>query len=153
MAAITPVAASLGPFSLQCYGDSLTAGYKSTQPFHPYALALGAALKGAAGFDIRHKGLPGWTAKELLEEKDSSDGLEFLLKETPAEIAIILAGTNDLGGSNDENKIVEDIWGLHQIAHTLKAKTIAISVKSVSLDFLLFTRISVILESCSVLGP
>ena len=133
MAAITPVAASLGPFSLRCYGDSLTAGYKSTQPFHPYALALGAALKGAAGvdeFDVRQKGLPGWTAKELLEEKDSSNGLEFLLKETPAEIAIILAGTNDLGGSNDENKIVENIWGLHQIAHTMKAKTIAISVRA-----------------------
>ena len=51
-----------------------------------------------------------------------------------ADLAIILAGTNDLGhpprdpaGARDE-EIAEDIWGLHQLAHARSVRTVAVSV-------------------------
>jgi len=132
MASLSSTTAIIQQLSIQCYGDSLTAGFKLDGPFHPYAIALSAALKSAGILepDVRHRGMPGWTAKELLNEKDSLESLDTLLQTKPAEFTIILAGTNDLGFGMDELEIVENIWGLHEIAHRHKSVTIAVSVRT-----------------------
>mmetsp|Transcript_50180 Transcript_50180/g.113905 ORF Transcript_50180/g.113905 Transcript_50180/m.113905 type:complete len:304 (+) Transcript_50180:62-973(+) len=138
MASLTPVVAlaSLArPQRILCYGDSLTAGTTSLGYF-PYASVLEAGLK-SRGLDVvvNHLGYPGWTADTLVQEADGPDGLKFLLRASKPEhdLAIILAGTNDLGypGQGEkprEFQIFDNIWALHLMAHERGVKTLAISI-------------------------
>lgn len=101
-----------------CYGDSLTAG--TSPPYdelYPYAVHLERSInnfltqkfnqlkdneqQSAPKVTARWIGLPGWTAKTMLQFADDSKfGLRAAVKkvQNPSlSLVIILAGTNDLG--------------------------------------------------------
>jgi lysophospholipase L1-like esterase len=122
------------PARILAYGDSLTAGtFKMDAPdeLYPYAPHLEAALKGAA--IVRHRGLPGWTAQAMLNSVDDADrGLRGILKKAginpPVDLAIVLAGTNDIGCYTDADGIIAALVGLHSAAHELGVRTLAVGI-------------------------
>lgn len=134
LSSVVAISTSSHPFQIQCYGDSLTAGFTDGgYHFHPYAKALSLDLK-EKGFDARvqQKGMSGWTAKQLLETASQPHGLGFIMRASKIDLVVLLAGTNDLGFFLDdpieEPKIIDNIWGLHQLAHLHRARSIAISI-------------------------
>jgi lysophospholipase L1-like esterase len=118
-----------------CYGDSLTAG-TSGMDLHPYAPYLESAFNKRGGdrqVVVRHRGLPGWTAKQMLEDLDGgTSGLRSAIqaiKDPGLSVVIILAGTNDLGYGSSEKQITDAVLGLHSVAWDNGVlKTIAIGV-------------------------
>lgn len=135
-------------FVVQCYGDSLTAGYTDGgRSFHPYKIALAHALE-AQGLrvDVRATGLSGWTARDLVGAADKEsielqgfanytgprNGLRYLLASEPASLCIILAGTNDLSCYYAPDAIAASIWSLHTMAHERGVRTVAIAVPEAS---------------------
>jgi lysophospholipase L1-like esterase len=120
------------------YGDSLTAGtYDMSEPeaLCPYAPFLEHALGDRAM--VRHRGLPGWTAQGMLDnQNDEMLGLCGLLRrikkatdeDPPVSLAIILAGTNDLGCYASAESIADSVIGLHRAAHGLSVRTLAIGI-------------------------
>ncbi len=118
-----------------CFGDSLTAG--TSPPLNedfPYGPHLEAALQTnyeAYGRSlVRWRGLPGWTASALLQEGGFSGILDNIEKATsgPADLAIILAGTNDLAYESDSKSIFQSITQLHEVAHSKGVQTMAIGI-------------------------
>lgn len=104
-----------------CYGDSLTAGtsppeYRRSFPYAPH---LEQALQQlGANVTVRHLGLPGWTSSELLSETDGPESLRTAVKQAPAQVVILLAGTNDLGYTYmPELEIADSVIGLHRQCH------------------------------------
>ena len=99
---------------------------------------------------VRWKGLPGWTASDMLEYQNAPDiGLRSLLlkasKAAPLDLAVILAGTNDIGQafssisssgsfSTIQNKeqtaqdIASSIIALHELALKENIPTLAIAI-------------------------
>jgi len=129
MLALAAAGPSLAPQRVFCYGDSLTAG---TSPpldeLFPYAPVLEQAV-GPATAMVRHRGLPGATAAAMLQFCDDEQrGLRGLLKRTQPALAVILAGTNDLGYNSESTPIVQAVCGLHEIAHALDVPTIAVGI-------------------------
>lgn len=121
-------AAAAAPLRVLCYGDSLTAG--TSPPLdacYPYAPVLERAI-GSSTALVRHLGLPGWTADAMLKYANDEHGLNSLLKRTSPHLAIILAGTNDLGYQSDSEPIMRALCGLHQLAHSLEVPTIAVGI-------------------------
>ncbi|KAJ1457243.1 SGNH hydrolase-type esterase domain-containing protein [Pelagophyceae sp. CCMP2097] len=121
----------LVPMRVFCYGDSLTAG---TSPpltaLFPYAPDLEKALNAAgAPCVVRHRGLPGVTAADMLTyADDAQNGLNALLKKGKPALSVILAGTNDLGRHDHAEPIVQALCGLHVLAHALGVPTVAVGV-------------------------
>eukprot|EP00529_Nitzschia_sp_RCC80_P001431 CAMPEP_0113439544 /NCGR_PEP_ID=MMETSP0014_2-20120614/94_1 /TAXON_ID=2857 /ORGANISM="Nitzschia sp." /LENGTH=237 /DNA_ID=CAMNT_0000330305 /DNA_START=194 /DNA_END=907 /DNA_ORIENTATION=+ /assembly_acc=CAM_ASM_000159 len=131
-----------------CYGDSLTAGTCSDTPFElfPYAPHLEKLLNNNDAnsenyrrFVVRHRGLPGWTAKEMVRVADEPQyGLRTIInniKDPSLSVVIILAGTNDVGyamssSSNDDaaKSIVSDVAALHEIVWQQGIKTIVVGI-------------------------
>lgn len=158
-----------------CYGDSLTAGtsppdYKE----YPYAPHLEATMNQLQAqneaheieedhpsppqkrFVVRWIGLPGWTAKSMVENQDSDIGLRSAIKKliatTPksrssignskapasssTSYVIILAGTNDLGyeinSSAASDTIFKYLTSLHNLVlkedNNNNIRTIALSI-------------------------
>ena len=112
-----------------CYGDSLTAG---TSPplddLFPYAPILEQALDASTAV-VRHRGLPGATAAMMLQYADDEQrGLRSLLRRGQPSLAIILAGTNDLGYNSESTPIVSAVCGLHELAHSLAIPTLAVGI-------------------------
>jgi len=124
-----------------CYGDSLTAGYcDGGDHFEPYGRALANALALAdVSCDVSIIGLSGRTACEM------ADGLDFLsMKDVLGcrgrglaraldeghyqDLALIMAGTNDLGKNGHPESIVEHLWRLHEVCHARGVPTIALTV-------------------------
>lgn len=124
-----PSAALVGsPKKVICYGDSLTAG---TSPplddLYPFAPTLEQAV--GPSVLVRHRGLPGATAEAMLIAADDEQrGLRGLLKRSQPDLAIILAGTNDLGFVAESEPIVRAVCGLHQLAHVLDVPTLAVGI-------------------------
>ena len=91
---------ALTPKRIFCYGDSLTAG---TAPPLDGLFPYGQSLESELGNDfvVRWKGLPGWTAQQMVEYLDDGNvGLRAAvdgIDNPPITIVIILAGTNDIG--------------------------------------------------------
>jgi lysophospholipase L1-like esterase len=116
--------------NILCYGDSLTAGTSPPQwQEYPYAPSLERKL--AMRFPsvhVRHKGLPGWTAHQMVQQSDGPHGLATLIRlqnqqqqqsplsSSTLSIVIILAGTNDLAYSEDVDAIFQSIVALHKLA-------------------------------------
>jgi lysophospholipase L1-like esterase len=123
------------PLRVFCYGDSLTAG---TVPgdfeLYPYAPHLEKSLRerNRVNAIVRHRGLPGWTASNLLDNVNSDQGLATGLRAgAPIALAIILAGTNDLGYEMEPTAIVKSILGLHKVCFDEGVQhTIAIGIPS-----------------------
>ena len=120
---------------LLAFGDSLTAGYHSQgRAFAPWAPALCRML----GVDaIDHIGMSGFTSAQLLKAVDETSvpdvvpiawpGLRTKMKEHRYDVVLIMCGTNDLDNSSTED-IVNNIAKLHSIAHSLGARTIALTI-------------------------
>jgi len=108
------------------FGDSLTAG---TSPpdynLFPYSNYLEDRLKLppyelSSPVIVRHKGLPGWTASQLLEYALLDGGLESIIdriQNPPLSLILLLAGSNDLAYETSADKIFNSITSLHQICH------------------------------------
>jgi lysophospholipase L1-like esterase len=125
---------STKPRIIQCYGDSLTAGLTSNGMF-PYSKTLQATLRASGmNVEVRAAGLSGWTADSLVDAVDDPHGLNFILKTKPFDLAIIMAGTNDLGQPTlleqheRAGEIASNIWKLHGFVHKNMIRTLAISV-------------------------
>jgi len=133
------------PRRILCYGDSLTVGFcDSGMRFEPYGKTLADSL-GTAGIasEVSVCGLSGRTAEEMIAEKDSAvftdcaavdhvgKGLARILNEDANfNVAMILAGTNDLGFAGctaglTANHIFARIQQLHAICHQRGISTIA----------------------------
>ena len=123
-----------GSLRVFCYGDSLTAG---TSPplddLYPYAPVLEATIRSTQMMDaevmVRHRGLPGATAALMLQYADDEQrGLRALLRKTRPNLAIITAGTNDLGYNSESAPILEALCGLHELSHALGVATLAVGI-------------------------
>lgn len=125
-------------YRVLAFGDSLTAGTSGNELF-PYAPYLESAIRREKGtFDdrdvmVRHRGLPGWTAHEMLNQLDDPRaGLRSVIRaiqDPPLSLVILLAGTNDMGFGFDEQQITENILKLHQVCHDEGIpRTIAIGI-------------------------
>merc|ERR1712137_485229 len=122
-----------------CYGDSLTAGFCDFGcHFEPYGKTLADHLPFCA---VTVCGLSGWTAKEMIAEKNSSNccdvagnvgnGLSLILAEKSLpELALILVGTNDLGFAMCQTdltaeRILNRVKYLHSLCHRRGVATVA----------------------------
>lgn len=133
----TPAAGSAVKRML-AYGDSLTAGYYARGTlFSPPAKSLGAAL--AEPTDIWVCGLSGLTALQLaegLEEESLTDvtgrvgkGLLVALRDHgPFDLALLMAGTNDLGKAWDAAAVAGFVRQLHTACHAEGVSTVALTV-------------------------
>ena len=117
------------------YGDSLTAGTHrmDDEQLFPYAPHLERVLC-SLGDDVvvRHRGLPGWTAKAMLDyandEQRGICGILRRIRDPSVALAIILAGTNDVGCFASADETVEALTGLHGAAHALGVRTLAVGI-------------------------
>ena len=105
-----------------CYGASTTEG--TSPPYEeqfPYAPALEQTL--GDGVVVRHRGLPGWTAKAMLDyandEQRGICGILRRIRDPSVALAIILAGTNDVGCYTSADETFEALVGLHGASHAL----------------------------------
>ena len=106
------------------YGDSLTAGTSGFE-LYPYAPHLEKTLnqrrQTAAPVVVRHRGLPGWTAANMMNDLDGPQtGLRSAIravKDPPLSLVIILAGSNDLGFGYTAQEITDNLVGLHQVCY------------------------------------
>lgn len=121
------------PARILAYGDSLTAGtFNQAEPddLYPYAPTLETALGNAA--IVRHRGLPGFTAQFMLDNVDDADlglcGILRKIRDPPIALAILLAGTNDVGCRTSADDICSALIGLHQAAHKLEVRTLAVGI-------------------------
>ena len=118
-----------------CYGDSLTAG---TSPplgeLYPYGPHLERLLNEKISSVVRWKGYPGWTATGMAECLDGPEGLRTLLRfvqsrtGSPADLCIILAGTNDLAYETEAAPIVDALEALHGASHGEGVPTVAMGI-------------------------
>jgi lysophospholipase L1-like esterase len=111
-----------------CYGDSLTAGTTNDYNLHPYAPFLEQGLRNTASsndrhdyntLQVRHVGLPGWTAQQMTATLTTEQGLVHHIRRVTnpsLSLVILLAGTNDLGHGSPSHDIVEYIVQLHETA-------------------------------------
>eukprot|EP00531_Pseudo-nitzschia_arenysensis_P007829 CAMPEP_0116138032 /NCGR_PEP_ID=MMETSP0329-20121206/12557_1 /TAXON_ID=697910 /ORGANISM="Pseudo-nitzschia arenysensis, Strain B593" /LENGTH=245 /DNA_ID=CAMNT_0003632971 /DNA_START=76 /DNA_END=813 /DNA_ORIENTATION=+ len=124
------------PKRVFCFGDSLTAG---TSPpgydLYPYARYLEKALNPredttettattTAKITVEWKGFPGWTSQSLLTDAGLDNFLSNIKLEgneeenppPPFDLAIILAGTNDLAHNPSSESIFNSIREIHELA-------------------------------------
>mmetsp|Transcript_40022 Transcript_40022/g.127342 ORF Transcript_40022/g.127342 Transcript_40022/m.127342 type:complete len:367 (-) Transcript_40022:294-1394(-) len=121
------------------YGDSLTAGFHNNGiHFAPYAETLVKHLRGDAAAEIWVCGLSGITAKKMSECMDvanicdfvgrKGEGLRHALSEHgPFSLALIMAGTNDLGRQSPA-AIAANIQAMHAACHRAGVRTVVLSV-------------------------
>jgi len=139
-----PVLFSAGPSAgsvcrILCYGDSLTAGFFSEgQYFEPYGRTMVEQI-GAAGrsCEVTVCGLNGLTAAEMACAMGSTlvdvcgihwKGLARVLKEDgPFDLAIIMAGTNDLPNVVRRQALSQNIRCLHAVCHEHGVPTLALA--------------------------
>lgn len=130
-------------YRVVCYGDSLTAGFfNGGRQYEPYgkqlASSLSAALGGAA-VEVIVCGQSGHTAEQMVSNLDAAEvedigrrlskGLRRALSEQTKDIdlAVIMAGTNDLGHDHKVQGILEDVGRLHAACHALGVPTVALA--------------------------
>lgn len=120
------------------YGDSLTAGFPS---FEPYADSLVSALADEGVYvEVVGCGLCGMTAVEMAQGLDSSHlqdmfgrtgpGLRrFLAENGSFDLVIIMGGTNDIGmPQSSTQEIVASLKTLHRACQTLDTPSMTLSV-------------------------
>jgi lysophospholipase L1-like esterase len=89
----------------------------------------------ALGHDaiVKHVGYSGWTSQELLTSpigNEAQPDIAFVLQRELTTLAVILAGTNDLGRRTNatDTEIAESVWALHTVAHKLHVPTVVVSI-------------------------
>jgi lysophospholipase L1-like esterase len=123
-----------------CYGDSLTAGYHS-QPegYSPYGDHV---RSDDVSVDII--GLSGFTTQEMLnsvnhpENEDCfevvSKGLCVQCRQNEYDVICLMAGTNDLGGDDSSNDIIQNIDALVQICLEHVFRVVLCSIPSMGME-------------------
>jgi len=128
-----------------CYGDSNTVGYCSGgRQFQAYGETLASELF-AAGVpcEVAICGLCGYTTQDMLKEQSSEcvmppvgpkgRGLKRMLEEDgPADLVLIMTGTNDLGFHTGIPTIVHHVAQLHSICYQRGVPTVAIAATQCS---------------------
>ncbi len=126
---------------LLAYGDSLVAGYcgdgDKGPRYAPWAPLLRTLLSAAC---VDHVGASGLTLAQMVARVDSAcvqdchgrtwPGLRHLLRSArPGYHAVlILAGANDLGERVGARNLVESLAALHDVAHALGVRTVALTI-------------------------
>jgi len=123
-----------------CYGDSLTAGFCSGgRKFTPYGPSLAEALRAAdCECEVSFCGLSSFDCRQMITESSGASvmdgvgqtgkGLEWILaNEGPYELAVIMAGTNDIGRQRSPDEFLKDLGVLHNICHARGVKTLALA--------------------------
>lgn len=122
-----------------CYGDSNTAGYHSRgNGFQPYGQSLASELAELGmPCEVAVCGLCSFTTQDMLNGQTqdvvrtqigpNGRGLSRMLDDAPANLVIIMTGTNDLGKSMSQSTIVQHIEQLHGICHSRGIPTVAIA--------------------------
>lgn len=126
------------------FGDSLTAGLHSCAPgaplescsFSPYAPHLQDELRrrGHTTALVKQKGYSGWTSRELLVKPagtfEQPELSQLLQREGRTTLAVILAGSNDLGRRKTASAedIAHDVWSLHDVAHGQHVPTVLVAI-------------------------
>lgn len=136
-----PSPQSVHRWRLLCYGDSLTVGYcDEGHSFEPYGRSLARALaKSNVLCDVSVIGLSGLTAREMVERLDDPNiddvadcvgqGLSLALGEGQQQnLAIIMAGTNDLARYDTSENIAASVWRLHAACHEKGVPTVALTI-------------------------
>lgn len=117
------------------FGDSLTEGWCNFgTTFHPYSSKLQILLQSlpvSKPFIIINRGVSGETTGEMqarLPRVLDNDG--------PFDLAIILGGTNDLGGSRDKNadSLFERLKSLHEVILKECSLSVAITIPESGFD-------------------
>lgn len=125
-------------FRIICYGDSLTAGFCNRgRTFQPYGRRLSAILeKLGIPSSVSVCGLCGKTARQMVEGlrwqtlndylNNKGPGLERMLSDCRPDLAIILAGTNDLLRGASPESVLSDVRKLHAACHAVGVPTVAL---------------------------
>jgi len=145
---VMPVTFSAGagprePLRVLCYGDSLTVGfYDSGRQYEPYGKTLAEALSSAANgapVEVHVSGHSGHTVQEMVANLDAAavediagliaKGLRRSLVEMPVmpDLAVIMAGTNDIGSGRKPGSVLDDICKLHAVCHAAGVPTLALA--------------------------
>eukprot|EP00927_Polykrikos_kofoidii_P025193 TRINITY_DN22692_c0_g1_i2.p1 TRINITY_DN22692_c0_g1~~TRINITY_DN22692_c0_g1_i2.p1 ORF type:complete len:415 (-),score=45.39 TRINITY_DN22692_c0_g1_i2:328-1491(-) len=123
-------------FRILCYGDSLTAGFfGGGWKFEPYGRSLSDTLTEAGvANEVLVCGHSGCTAEEMVYHMDSSltdvaglrgKGLGRILEEDGLpNLALIMAGTNDISRGTSIASIVDAIRELHEECHDRGVDTV-----------------------------
>jgi len=136
------------PWRILAYGDSLTAGMCSSgRRFVPYARYLVDEMLPEVAVEAWSCGLSGLRASSLVQALDAREiadcasrtgkGLRRILRESgPFDLALIMAGTNDLSQKQasidvslkDPQAIVQAVRELHDACHEEGVPTVALSI-------------------------
>lgn len=135
-----PAGHELSALRVVAYGDSLTAGFPS---FEPYAQSMAETLvEGGLAVEVVSCGLCGLSAGEMLDathERVARDhigrrgeGIVELCRPRSgrrADLAIIMAGTNDLAHQRlPAGDIAQRVRGIHEACHAAGVRTVAVAI-------------------------
>jgi lysophospholipase L1-like esterase len=128
------------PWRVICYGDSNTAGYHNKgRCFEPYGQCFSADLANAGiPNEVAVCGLCSFTTQDMLNERSSElvvapigptgRGLAHILDEDgPADLVIIMTGTNDLGMQMSPETVVQHVAQLHGLCHERGVQTVVVA--------------------------
>eukprot|EP00741_Cyanophora_paradoxa_P003858 tig00000718_g3752.t1 len=126
--------ADAGAMRILCFGDSLTEGYygwgREGGPFFaPYTVRLQELLDGLGAkrpILVENAGRSGEVATATMHSR-----LEALLQERPPghyAWVVILGGANDLVRAVPAERVAEALGGLHALARSRGARTVALTV-------------------------
>mmetsp|Transcript_52348 Transcript_52348/g.113444 ORF Transcript_52348/g.113444 Transcript_52348/m.113444 type:complete len:231 (+) Transcript_52348:26-718(+) len=128
--------AHVGRKTILCFGDSLTAGYRSGgRPDTPYSDRLACRLEQSCPDgppEVVNAGISGETTAGMLKRlprllRKDSEGDKRLLDTLP-DVVLILGGTNDLARGQSPEQIVQNLRELHSLAHEAGAVTGVITI-------------------------
>lgn len=126
MTAATP------PPLILCFGDSLTAGYQTPSPAHPYVedRPYGHVLQEYLGERSRVEvsGICGETTGEMVMRFRAA-----VLQRRP-QMVIILGGTNDLGWNADPAEIMRNLTKMYELARASSIVPVPVTVPSIRVD-------------------
>mmetsp|Transcript_16696 Transcript_16696/g.48046 ORF Transcript_16696/g.48046 Transcript_16696/m.48046 type:complete len:324 (-) Transcript_16696:55-1026(-) len=140
------IAPSTHSFHVVCYGDSLTAGIspplEHNRPFAPHlqdelnsirrSARAGSEEKTTLPVVVTWRGKPGFTAEQMVRSaNDTRYGISPFVRFNPRipDVAVLLAGTNDLGRRRSTRDILSDIVELHELCRKMGIqRTVAVGV-------------------------
>lgn len=139
-----------GPNLILALGDSLTAGWINTalgRPFYPYGHAVSVSLGGAV--QVLVDGISGGKVQDFVNKaalpsivsdigaaQATGPGVQYLLNTLPSKptLALIMAGTNDLGSGTEAMTIFRYIQTWHEMVHKANVKTYALGIPATTAE-------------------
>ncbi len=115
-----------------CFGDSLTAGYQTPSPGHPYAeeTPYGHVLQECLGERgrVEVSGICGEVTGEMVLRFRAA-----VLERRP-QMVIILGGTNDLGWNAGPAEILRNLTKMYELARASSIVPVPVTVPSIRVD-------------------